>query len=115
MKKWSDEQKAANLEVLVERDLATEVAQSLLEAKKETGSFESFYTQVGLLSVPSDFAEDLDNELWNMRKNTKETVSQFAARMRENARLLAEFPEDSEEIPEVQQMRYAMLEIPREL
>lgn len=45
-------------------NLATEVKESKAEAVRSRSSFEQFFfTKVGLLSVPFDFNEDLDNKL----------------------------------------------------
>ncbi|OWY98149.1 hypothetical protein PHMEG_00031155 [Phytophthora megakarya] len=105
-KNWDDEQKGANLDVLIEGDLAAEVAELREEASKKQETFETFFSNVGLLSVPSDFAEDLDNELWHMKKSQDETVHKFAARVKEIVRLFVELPVNAEVIPEVQQMRF---------
>uniref|UniRef100_A0AAV1UR62 Uncharacterized protein n=1 Tax=Peronospora matthiolae TaxID=2874970 RepID=A0AAV1UR62_9STRA len=105
-KQWTDEQKAHNMVALIDGDLATEVEVIAQDAVEHGRTFEQFFTDVGLLSVPHDYSEDLDNELWTMVKRRDETVLKFSQRLRENIRLFAELPQNAEEIPEVQQCRY---------
>ncbi|OWY90762.1 hypothetical protein PHMEG_00040964 [Phytophthora megakarya] len=79
-KNWNDGQKGANLGVLIEGELA--VVELREEASKKQETFETFFSNVGFLSVPSDFAEDLDNELWHMKKHQDKSVHKFAARVK---------------------------------
>ncbi|OWZ09541.1 hypothetical protein PHMEG_00017741 [Phytophthora megakarya] len=112
-KQRTDEQKAHNLVALIEGDLEADVECAAQDAVAEHKSFEDFFTDVGLLSVPHDVSEDLDNELWIMAKRRDESVVKFSQRVKENIRMLAELPQDAEEIPEVQQCRYFKRGMPR--
>lgn len=112
-KQWTDEQKAHNLVALIEGDIEAEVEVAAREAVTSRKSFEEFFTDVGLLSVPPDFSEDLDNELWTMTKRRDETVLKFSQRLKENIRMFAELPQNAEEVPEVQQCRYFKRGMPR--
>ncbi|GMF14413.1 unnamed protein product [Phytophthora fragariaefolia] len=112
-KQWTDDQKAHNIVALIEGDLKADVARASQEAIEHNKSFEDFFTDVGLLSVPPDFSDDLDNELWTMTKHRDETVLKFSNRLKENIRMFAELPQDTEEIPEVQQCRYFKRGMPR--
>ena len=112
-KQWTDEQKAHNMVALIDGDLATEVEVIAQDAVEHGRTFEQFFTDVGLLSVPHDYSEDLDNELWTMVKRRDETVLKFSQRLRENIRLFAELPQNAEEIPEIQQCRYFKRGMPR--
>ena len=44
---------------LVDGDLATEVEEIDQDAVRQGRTFEQFFTEMGLLSVPHDFSEDL--------------------------------------------------------
>ncbi|POM80135.1 Gag-pol fusion protein [Phytophthora palmivora] len=112
-KQWTDEQKAHNLVALIEGDLEADVERAAQDAVAGNKSFEEFFTDVGFLSVPHDFSEDLDNELWTMTKRRDESVHKFSQRMRENVRMFAELPQDAEVIPEMQQCRYFKRGMPR--
>ncbi|OWZ04555.1 hypothetical protein PHMEG_00023523 [Phytophthora megakarya] len=105
-KNWNDEQKGANLNVLTEEDLVAEVAELREVASKKQETFETFFSNVELLSDPSDFADGPDNELCHMKKRHDETVHKFAARVKEIVRLFVVLPVNAEVIPEVQQMRF---------
>ncbi|KAG6611434.1 Pol Polyprotein [Phytophthora cinnamomi] len=112
-KQWTDEQKAHNLVALIEGDLEADVESAAQDAVAGNKTFEEFFTDVGFLSVPHDFSEDLDNELWTMTKRRDESVHKFSQRMRENIRMFAELPQDAEVIPEVRQCRYFKRGMPR--
>lgn len=58
--------------------------QASLDAVNTGRSFEEFFSDVGLMSVPTDYSEDLDNELWSMKKQSDETVVKFSQRLKEN-------------------------------
>ena len=98
---------------LIDGDLATEVEVIAQDAVEHGRTFEQFFAEVGLLSVPHDYSEDLDNELWTMVKRRDETVLKFSQRLRENIWLFAELPQNAEEIPEIQQCRYFKRGMPR--
>ncbi|KAG6621869.1 Gag-pol fusion protein [Phytophthora cinnamomi] len=89
-KQWTDEQKAHNLVALIKGDLEADVESAAQDAVAGNKTFEEFFTDVGFLSVPHDFSEDLDNELWTTPKRRDESVHKFSQRMRENIRMFAE-------------------------
>ena len=80
-KGWTDDQKSRHVIALIEGDLAHEVGLLVDQARAETWSFDQFYAAVGLLSVPEDFSEDLDQELWHMTKRRDESVQRFSQRL----------------------------------
>ncbi|OWY96918.1 Pol Polyprotein [Phytophthora megakarya] len=92
-KNWNDEQKGANLGVLIEEDLAAEVAELREEASKKQETFETFFSN-------------------HTKKRQDETVHKFAARVKEIVRLFVELPVNAEVIPEVQQVRFLKRGIP---
>lgn len=112
-KQWTDEQKAHNLITLIDDDLVTEVEEIAQDAVHSGKTFEEIFTNVGLLLVPHDYSEDLDNRLWTMTKRQNETMLKFSERVKKNIRLFAQLPQNAEEIPEVQQCRYFKRGMPR--
>ncbi|KAI9981470.1 hypothetical protein PInf_009222 [Phytophthora infestans] len=112
-KQWTDQQKAHNLVALVEGDIEAEFTVAAQVASDEANTFQEFFTDVGLLMVPHDYSEDLDNELWTMTKRRDEHVLKLSQRLKENVRMFAELPLDAEEVLEVQQCRYLKRGIPR--
>ena len=80
-KGWTDDQKSWHVIAMIEGDLAHEVELLVDQARAETWSFDQFYAAVGLLSVPEDFSEDLDHELWHMTKRRDESVQRFSQRL----------------------------------
>uniref|UniRef100_A0AAV1V060 Uncharacterized protein n=1 Tax=Peronospora matthiolae TaxID=2874970 RepID=A0AAV1V060_9STRA len=50
-KQWTDEQKAYNMVVPIDGDLATEVEKIAQDAVRQGRNFDQFFTEVGLLSV----------------------------------------------------------------
>ena len=81
---------------LIEADLENEAEPAAQNAVTEGHSFEQFFTVVGLLSVPPDFSEDLDNELWHMNKARGETVLKLSQRLRDSVHMYSELFEDAE-------------------
>ncbi|CAI5737074.1 unnamed protein product [Peronospora farinosa] len=65
---------------------------SMNESSEKGYTFEDFYREVGLLLVPADYSEDLDEELWTLTKRRDETVQRCSARLRELAQMYAELP-----------------------
>ncbi|POM79179.1 Hypothetical protein PHPALM_3207 [Phytophthora palmivora] len=112
-KQWTGKQTAHNLVALIEGDLESEVEQAAIDAINTGRNFEGFFADVGQLSVPADFSEDLDNELWTMKKRRDETVIKFSQRLKENVRMFDELPLNAEEAPGVQQCRYLKRGMPR--
>ncbi|KAE9353417.1 hypothetical protein PF008_g5011 [Phytophthora fragariae] len=112
-KRWMDEQTAHNFVALIEGDLEADVETAAKEAVTAHKSFEEFFTDVGLLSVPHDVSEDLDNELWAMTRRSKESVLQFSQRPKENICMFAELHQNTDAIPVVQQCRYFKRGTPR--
>ena len=100
-KNWTPEQKAHNLVALIEGDLENEVELAAQKAVTEGHRLEQFFTVLGLLSVPPDFSEDLDYELWHMTKTRDETVLKLSQRLRDSVRMFSEIPEDAGILPEV--------------
>ncbi|OWZ01793.1 hypothetical protein PHMEG_00026757 [Phytophthora megakarya] len=103
---WSHEQKGVNLGVLIEVDLAADVTELREEINKKHGTFETSFSNVGLLSVAGDFAEDIDDELWHMKKRQGETCTSSQRAAKKIVRLYVKLPVNAEVIPEVQQMRF---------
>ncbi|OWZ20899.1 hypothetical protein PHMEG_0004627 [Phytophthora megakarya] len=112
-KQWTDEQKAPKPVASIEGDLEADVEGTAQDAVAGNKSFEQFFTDVGLLSVPHDFSDDLDNEVWRMAKRLDESVLKVSHRVKENNRMFTELSQDAEEIPEVQSCRYFKRGMPR--
>uniref|UniRef100_A0AAV1UJK5 Peptidase A2 domain-containing protein n=1 Tax=Peronospora matthiolae TaxID=2874970 RepID=A0AAV1UJK5_9STRA len=105
-KGWRADQLSVQLLTLIDGDLLREVERIASDASSKGLTFEDFYREVGLLLVPADYCEDLDEELWTLTKRREETVQRCAARLRQLAQMYAELPQDSQTISELQQCRY---------
>ena len=67
-KGWSAEQLFVQLLTLIEGDQLREVERIASDASSKGLTFEEIYREVGLLLVPADYCEDLDEELWTLTK-----------------------------------------------
>uniref|UniRef100_A0AAV1U4K5 RNA-directed DNA polymerase n=1 Tax=Peronospora matthiolae TaxID=2874970 RepID=A0AAV1U4K5_9STRA len=105
-KGWRADQLSVQLLTLIDGDLLREVERIASDASSKGLTFEDFYREVGLLLVPADYCEDLDEELWTLTKRREETVQRCAARLRQLTQMYAELPQDSQTISELQQCRY---------
>ena len=59
----STDQAASQLMIFIEGELGQDVQTLARQAVEANASFEDFYYQIGMLMVPGDFSEDLDEEL----------------------------------------------------
>jgi hypothetical protein len=113
-KKWTLDQAAGQLLILIEGQLGDEVQVLAQKAKAAKATFEPFYCEVGLLSVPADFAEDLEDELWGLTKRRGENVQSLGRRLKEIVRYLAELPAGAQNLTEAQQCRYFKRAMPKD-
>ncbi|CAI5705505.1 unnamed protein product [Peronospora effusa] len=105
-KGWGADQLTVQLLTLIDGDLSREVERIASESSEKGHTFEDFYREVGLLLIPADYSEDLDEELWTLTKRRDETVQLCSARLRELAQMYAELPQDAQTISENQLCRY---------
>ena len=73
-KGWGADQLTVQLLTLIDGDLSREVERIASESSEKGHTFEDFYCEVGLLLVPADCSEDLDEKLWTLIKRRDETV-----------------------------------------
>ncbi|CAI5733137.1 unnamed protein product [Hyaloperonospora brassicae] len=91
-KGWRADQLSVQLLTLIDGDLLREVERIASDASSKGLTFEDFYREVGLLLVPADYCEDLDEELWTLTKRREETVQRCTARLRQLAQMYADLP-----------------------
>lgn len=80
------EQAASQLMILIEGELGQDVQKLARQAVEANASFEDFHDQIGMLMVPGDFSEDLDEELLSLTKQRDETVQALSRRSMELVR-----------------------------
>uniref|UniRef100_A0AAV1T3P0 Uncharacterized protein n=1 Tax=Peronospora matthiolae TaxID=2874970 RepID=A0AAV1T3P0_9STRA len=105
-KGWGADQLTVQLLTLIDGDLSREVERIASESSEKGHTFEGFYREIGLLLVPADYSEDLDEELWTLTKRRDETVQRCLARLRELAQMYTELPQDAQTLSENQLCRY---------
>ena len=100
--------------ILIEGELGQDVQTLARQTVEANASFEDFYDHIGMLMVPGDFIEDIDEKLWSLTKRRDETVQAISRRLKELLRLFAELPTNAKIIPEVQQCRFFKRAMPKD-
>ncbi|CAH0488416.1 unnamed protein product [Peronospora farinosa] len=90
-KGWGADQLTVQLLTLIDGDLSREVESIASESSEKGHTFEDFYREVGLLLVPADYSEDLDEELWTLSapRRISSTLLGTSARACSNVRRAA--------------------------
>uniref|UniRef100_M4BSQ3 Uncharacterized protein n=1 Tax=Hyaloperonospora arabidopsidis (strain Emoy2) TaxID=559515 RepID=M4BSQ3_HYAAE len=101
-KGWSVEQLFVQLLTLIEGDQLREVERIASDASSKGLTFEEIYREVGLLLVPADYCEDLDEELCTLTKSAeKRRYNDAWHGLRQLVQMYAELPQDAQIISEL--------------